>query len=35
MIRPRGWDSAQTGRFIQTGSAKWRQAIKNASVTIE
>ncbi len=35
MIRPRGWDSAQNGRFIQTESAKWQQVIKNASVTIE
>ena len=33
-VEPRGWDSAQTGCFIQTESAKW-QVIKNASVTIE
>ncbi|HMN80683.1 MAG TPA: tripartite tricarboxylate transporter substrate binding protein [Burkholderiaceae bacterium] len=32
---PRGWDSVQTGRFIQTESAKWQRVIKSASVTIE
>jgi tripartite-type tricarboxylate transporter receptor subunit TctC len=32
---PRGWDSAQTGRFIQAESAKWSKVIKSANVTLD
>ncbi|MES2183662.1 MAG: tripartite tricarboxylate transporter substrate binding protein [Pseudomonadota bacterium] len=32
---PRGWDSAQTGRFIQAESDKWNKVIKSANVTME
>ncbi|VTU19608.1 Bug family tripartite tricarboxylate transporter substrate binding protein [Variovorax sp. PBL-E5] len=32
---PRGWDSEQTGRFIQAESAKWNKVIKSANVTLD
>ena len=32
---PRGWDSARTGQFIQTESAKWHKVIQAAKVTME
>jgi len=32
---PRGWDSAQTGRFIQAESAKWDKVIKSAKVSLD
>ncbi|KWT83521.1 MULTISPECIES: tripartite tricarboxylate transporter substrate binding protein [unclassified Variovorax] len=32
---PRGWDSAQTGKFIQAESAKWDKVIKSAKVSLD
>ncbi|MEJ7687003.1 MAG: tripartite tricarboxylate transporter substrate binding protein [Variovorax sp.] len=32
---PRGWDNAQTARFIKAESAKWSKVIKSANVSIE
>ncbi|VTU21986.1 Argininosuccinate lyase [Variovorax sp. PBS-H4] len=32
---PRGWDSAQTGKFIQAESAKWEKVIKSAKVSLD
>ncbi|VTU15618.1 Bug family tripartite tricarboxylate transporter substrate binding protein [Variovorax sp. RA8] len=32
---PRGWDSAQTGKFIQAESAKWDKVIKSANVSLD
>jgi tripartite-type tricarboxylate transporter receptor subunit TctC len=32
---PRGWDSARTGQFIQSESAKWHKVIQAAKVTME
>ena len=32
---PRGWDSAQTGKFIQAESAKWNKVIKSANVSLD
>ncbi len=32
---PRGWDSAQTAKFIQAESAKWDKVIKGAKVSLD
>lgn len=32
---PRGWSPEQTGKFIQSESAKWSKVIKAANVTVE
>ena len=32
---PRGWAPQQTGRFIESESAKWAKVIKTANVTVE
>ena len=32
---PRGWDSATTGRFIQSESEKWKKVIQQANVTLD
>ncbi|VTU17974.1 Argininosuccinate lyase [Variovorax sp. PBL-H6] len=32
---PRGWNPAQTGKFIQAESAKWEKVIKSAKVSLD